>query len=142
MSCHELYEYTCQYKFSGNGNKEFYHSFYCWRESSFLIHTNTAFPLLLTKALAMLQSECYYKIFYYSIVNIRLSFSILSTVLQRGLYFDYPDLLSSEKNWLSDFAYWKYDFYFSWKSSHTPDYIVMLQTLLLPSLFFTSALWI
>ena len=74
MSCHELYEYTCQYKFSGNGNKEFYHSFYCWRESSFLIHTNTAFPLLLTKALAMLQNECYYKIFYCSMVNIGLSF--------------------------------------------------------------------
>lgn len=78
MLCHELYEYTCQYKFSGNGNKEFYHSLYCWRKSSFLIHTNAAFPLLLTKALAMLQKECYYKIFYYSMVNICLSFLLCS----------------------------------------------------------------
>ena len=70
MSFHELYEYTCQHKFSGIGNKEFYHSFYCWRESSCLIHTNAAFPLLLTKALAMLQNECYYEIFYYGMVNI------------------------------------------------------------------------
>ena len=78
MSCHELCGYTCQYKFSGNGNKECYHSFYCWRGSSFLIHTNAAFPLLLTKALAVLQNEYYYKIFYYSTVNIWLSLLLCS----------------------------------------------------------------
>lgn len=82
MSCHELYGYTCQYKFSGNGNEECYHSFYCWRESSFLIHTNAGFPLLLTKALAVLQNEYYYKILYYSTVNIWLSL-LLSSQLSK-----------------------------------------------------------
>lgn len=59
LSDNELYGYTCQYKFSGNSNKVFYPSFYCWRKSSFLIHTDVGFPLFRKKDLAILQTECY-----------------------------------------------------------------------------------
>lgn len=121
MSFHKLYEYTCHYKFSGNGNKEFYHSFYCWRKSSFLIHTDAAFSLLLTKAMAMLQNEYYYKIFYYSMVNIWLSFPLFSQ-------------FSKEDFTLMMLIYWqvrkaKFQFFVlkEWMASpQTPDCIVIL----------------
>lgn len=111
LSYHELYGYTCHYKFSGNGNKEIYHSFHCGRESSFLIHTNTAFPLLLTKTLAMLQNERYYKIFYYSMVNIWLLFHYVHNSPKRT-YFDYADLLSVRKTDFQLLPCWKNEWLF------------------------------
>lgn len=82
MSCHELYGYTCQYKFStATVMKECYHSFYCWRESSFLIHTNAGFPLLLTKH-GSTSKWVLLQILYYSTVNIWLSL-LLSSQLSK-----------------------------------------------------------
>lgn len=135
MSCHELYGYTCQYKFSGNSNKECYHSFYSWRESLFLIHTNVAFPLLLTKALAMLQNEYYYKIFYYSMVNIWLCFLSCLQLFKED--FTLIILLYRQVR-ITDFRilpYLKNEVLFSRKSSHTPECTITFQALLLMSLF-------
>lgn len=136
MSCYELYEHTCQYKFSGNGNKEFYHSFYCWKESSFLIHTNAAFPLLLTKALAMLQNECYCKIFYHNMVNIWLSFPLCSQLSKEDFTLITLIYCQVRKTDVQILPYWKNEWLFSWKSSHTPHCIIILQVLLLKSLCF------
>jgi hypothetical protein len=129
MSCHELYGYTCQYKFSGTGYKEFYHSFYCYRESSFLIHTNAALPLLLTKALAMLQSECYYKIFYYSIVNIWLSFPLCSQLCEEDFTLIVLIYCQVRKTDFQILTYSENEWCFSWKSCHTLNGIVKSQTL-------------
>lgn len=87
LSCNELYGYTCQYKSSGISNKLFYHSFYCWRKESFLICSDVTFPLLLTKDLAILQTQCYQKTFYYCSVNILLSFPLYLSLSKEELAF-------------------------------------------------------
>lgn len=100
-------------------------------KSLFLIHTNTIFPILFIKALAMLQNECYYKIFYFSMVNMSFFF-IISTVLWRGPHFAYADTVTP-RLYLPQRIKGIF-----WKSPHTHDCIATCQEPLLTSCFHTS----
>lgn len=84
-----------------------YHSFYCWRESLFLIHTNTVLPLFLIKSLGNTSKWVLLQNILFHHGKYMACFSIILPALWRGLYFGYGDLLSSEKNWLADFAFHK-----------------------------------
>lgn len=116
-----------------------YHSFYCWRESLFLIHTNTVLPLFLIKSLGNTSKWVLLQNILFQHGKYMACFSIILPALWRGLYFGYGDLLSSEKNWLCLPQRMEGVF---WKSAYTHDCIATCQESLLTSCFHTSTwLW-
>lgn len=119
-----------------NGNKEFCDSFVTRENQNFSFILTQHFHYFFTKALAMLQNEGYYKIFYYSMVNKWFSFPLYSQLSKENFTLIILIYCQVRKTDFQMLPYSKNEWLFSWKSSHTPDCIVILQALLLTTFCF------